>query len=372
MPDPELVLSDAVISRVAEHSALLAESKENGGFGNEQLVRILGLLIKTGRRINEITMLDFDPIVAIPFPDPNGHVARLRYQQTKIITDDHTILVDHEVVDLVRLQQDYARAFMARAGKPDVEPKYLFLAELNNRNGDRPLSKATIDRMFRAFSRKIDLRDEQGKPVNIAKTHSFRHTRATNLLNAGTPIHVAMRYMGHKSPAMFMHYAQTLSTVAEHEFLRYKKVTADGRDYDRDPAEMFEALALDQRTDRVLPNGYCTLPPRQACDKGNACLSCTKFVTDATFTDALQRQRIETQQLIQKRQEAHAARFGEAMTTDNIWLRGRNEEVAALDAILVSIAGVRSTDGSIVPLRGAGAPQRRTAPTKSTESKDAT
>ena len=372
MPDPELVLSDAVISRVAEHSALLAEPKENGGFGNEQLVRILGLLIKTGRRINEITMLDFDPIVAIPFPDPNGHVARLRYQQTKIITDDHTILVDHEVVDLVRLQQDYARAFMARAGKPDVEPKYLFLAELNNRNGDRPLSKATIDRMFRAFSRKIDLRDEQGKPVNIAKTHSFRHTRATNLLNAGTPIHVAMRYMGHKSPAMFMHYAQTLSTVAEHEFLRYKKVTADGRDYDRDPAEMFEALALDQRTDRVLPNGYCTLPPRQACDKGNACLSCTKFVTDATFTDALQRQRIETQQLIQKRQEAHAARFGEAMTTDNIWLRGRNEEVAALDAILVSIAGVRSTDGSIVPLRGAGAPQRRTAPTKSTESKDAT
>ncbi len=60
------------------------------------------------------------------------------------------------------------------------------------------------------------------------------------------------------------------------------------------------------------------------------------------------------------------------MTTDNIWLRGRNEEVAALDAILVSIAGVRSTDGSIVPLRGAGAPQRRTAPTKSTESKDTT
>ncbi|MGO8852011.1 tyrosine-type recombinase/integrase [Mycobacterium sp.] len=372
MPDPELVLSDAVISRVAEHSALLAEPREDGGFGNEQLVRILALLIKTGRRINEITMLDFDPIVAIAFPDPNGHVARLRYQQTKIVTDDHTILVDQEVVDVVRSQQDYARAFMARARKPDVDPKYLFLAELNNRNGDRPLSTATVDRTFRAFSRKIDLRDEQGKPVNIARTHTFRHTRATNLLNAGTPIHVAMRYMGHKSPVMFMHYAQTLSTVAEHEFLRYKKVTADGRDYDRDPGEMFEALALNQRTDRVLPNGYCTLPPRQACDKGNACLSCTKFVTDATFTDALQRQRIDTEQLIQKRQEAHSARFGDAMADDNIWLRGRNEEIGALDAILVSIGGVRSTDGSIVPLRGAGAPQRRTTPTTSTKQKDAT
>ena len=66
-----------------------------------------------------------------------------------------------------------------------------------------------------------------------------------------------------------------------------------------------------------------------------------------------------------------AARFGEAMTPDNIWLRGCNEEVTALNAILVSVAGVRSTDDSIVPLRGAGAPQRRAIPTTSTKSKDA-
>jgi integrase len=361
-PPPEMVLSDAVITRIAENSGLLAQPKSEGGFGQEQLVRILGLLIKTGRRISEITMLDFDPLVAIPFPDPNGHVARLRYQQLKIVTDDQTILVDQEVVDIVRRQQNYARQFMAQQGRADIEPKYLFLADNHNRNGDRPypLSKAHL--RFAAFSERIDLRDEQGNRVNIARTHSFRHTRATNLLNAGTPIHVAMRYMGHKTPAMFMHYAQTLATVAEHEFLRYKKVTADGRDYDREPAEMFEALALDKRTDRVLPNGYCTLPPRQACDKGNACLSCRKFVTDASFTDVLQRQRTETEQLVQRRQASHTERFGEAMTDDNIWLRGRNEELAALDAILVSIAGVRNADGDIVPLRGAGAPQQRSAP----------
>jgi hypothetical protein len=170
-----------------------------------------------------------------------------------------------------------------------------------------------------------------------------------------------MRYMGQKTPGMFMHYAQTLSTVAEQEFLRYKKITADGRDYDRDPAEMFETLALDKRTDRVLPNGYCTLPPQSACDKGNACLSCRKFVTDASFTDALHRQRDETEQLVSRRQAAHTAKFGEPMTDDNIWLRGRTSELAALDAILVSIAGVRSADGDIVPLRGAGAPQHRPA-----------
>jgi hypothetical protein len=68
---------------------------------------------------------------------------------------------------------------------------------------------------------------------------------------------------------MFMHYAQTLATTAEKEFLRYKKLTADGRESERDPQEMFEALALDKRTDRVLPHGYCMLWPRKTCDKGN-------------------------------------------------------------------------------------------------------
>lgn len=359
MPPPEAVLSDAVISRIAASSELLATPKARGGLGQEQLVRVLGLLIKTGRRIREITMLDFDPLIAIPFPDPNGHVARLRYQQTKIITDDNTILVDQEVVDLIRQQQTYAREFMAEQNKAGTCPKYLFLARNSNRNGDRHYPMSQLHRQFAEFSARIDLRDEQGHPVKVSKTHTFRHTRATNLLNAGVPIHVAMRYMGHKSPAMFMHYAQTLATVSESEFLRYTKVTADGRDYPRDPAEMFEALALDKRTDRVLPNGYCTLPPRQSCDKGNACLSCSKFVTDASFTDALRRQHDETGHLVAQRQAAHQERFGEPMTSDNIWLRGRHEELAAMDGILLAIAGVRRDDGTLVPLRGAGAPQQR-------------
>ncbi|WP_051423208.1 tyrosine-type recombinase/integrase [Arthrobacter sp. MA-N2] len=358
-PPPELVLSDATISKIAQNSALLAAPTTEGGFADDQLVRILGLLIKTGRRISEIIMLDYDPLVAIPFPDPNGHVARLRYQQTKIMTDDNTILVDQEVVDLIREQQRYALEFMSEYGQSGGSPKYLFLGRNNNRHGQRHYVMSVVHRRLGEFAANLDLRDEQGNPVRISRTHTFRHTRATNLLNAGVPIHVAMRYMGHKTPTMFMHYAKTLATVAESEFLRYKKVTADGRDYGRDPGELFEALALDKRTDRILPNGYCTLPPRQSCDKGNACLSCTKFVTDASFTDDLERQRDETHSLVQQRQAAHIQRFGEAMTSNNIWLRGRQEELAALDGILLAIDGVRQEDGTFTPLRGAGAPQQR-------------
>ena len=160
-----------------------------------------------------------------------------------------------------------------------------------------------------------------------------------------------------------MHYAKTLAAISEREFLRYKKVTADGKEYERDPAEMFEALALDKRTDRILPNGYCTLPPRQACDKGNACLACTKFVTDASFNEVLSRQREETARLVQQRQAAHIQRFGESMTRDNIWLRGRTDELAALDSILLATKAVLGEDNTTVPVRGAGAPQQRLPPT---------
>ncbi|MFF4041254.1 tyrosine-type recombinase/integrase [Streptomyces sp. NPDC001816] len=357
-PPPDGVLSDAVISRIAEHSGLLAQPKDEGGFADEQLVRIVGLLIKTGRRISEITLLDFDPIVAIPFPDPDGHVARLRYQQTKIITDDSTILIDQETLDLVREQQRDARSFMVDQNRAGIAPKYLFLGKRNNRNGDHSYPPATARSRLTAFAAAIDLRDDQGHLIKISKTHTFRHTKATSLLNAGIPLHVAMRYMGHKTPAMFLHYARTLSTTAEREFLRYQKVTAGGRTYDRDLREMFEALALYQRTDRILPNGYCTLPPRQSCDKGNACLSCTKFVTDATFAGVLQQQREETASLIDRRQQAHTQRFGHPMAHDNIWLRGRSEEIAALDGILLALDCIRHCDGTTTAVRGAGAPQR--------------
>ena len=110
-------------------------------------------------------MLDFDPLLPIPFPDPDGHVARLRYQQTKIITGDATILVDQEVVDLLRAQQAFAREFMSRQARPGVEPKYLFLARNQNRNGDRPYSDATARPRLQELSRRIGLRDESGRPV---------------------------------------------------------------------------------------------------------------------------------------------------------------------------------------------------------------
>ncbi|MEV7395269.1 hypothetical protein [Streptomyces sp. NPDC091215] len=43
------------------------------------------------------------------------------------------------------------------------------------------------------------------------------------------------------------HYAKPLAVIAEGEFLRYRKVTADGRSAGLDAGDLHELLHLDQR-----------------------------------------------------------------------------------------------------------------------------
>ena len=83
-----------------------------------------------------------------------------------------------------------------------------------------------------------------------------------------------------------MHYIAARDEHAEQAFLATAKLRSDGTrihlssdDHDR--------LHLFRRADRFLPNGWCMLPPLQSCDKGNACLTCSVFVTDHTHRDVL-------------------------------------------------------------------------------------
>lgn len=160
-----------------------------------------------------------------------------------------------------------------------------------------------------------------------------------------------------------MIYAKTLASTHEAEFLRYRKLTADARELDTDPRDLYDMLQLDKRTDRILPNGWRLLPPRQLCRKGNACLTCDKFATDATFLPELTAQMARTEQLITQRREAFRARTGQDLGEDNVWLAGRRQEQDALGRIIVKLEHARLADGTTQALRGAGASARTDAVT---------
>ena len=206
----------AALSRIAGHVEILGLPRDraktvvmNGtprrirGLGDEQAMRAFLLAIATGRRINEILMMDFAPLSPVPGLDTRqaaetgGPAARLRYQQTKIAGAPQAILVGADVVAIVAEQQDFARA-LVRAGDPAAaDPPYLFLAWQANTTGARHYRANTLNGLLTQLAAALQVTDATGALVDFQRTHRMRHTKATDLLNAGVPIHVVQRYMGH-------------------------------------------------------------------------------------------------------------------------------------------------------------------------------
>ena len=213
--------------------------------------------------------------------------------------------------------------------------------------------------MLREFSNIVQITDSKGRAIGLSHTHRFRHTKLTRLAELGLPIHVLQRYAGHASPTMSMHYIAQREEHAEQAFLATAKLKADGTrvSFSR---EDHDSLHLFDRADRFLPHGWCLLPPLQTCDKGNACLTCSVFVTDQTHQSALQRQLNDTEELIARSTAASQQRHCRPMPTDNVWLAQRRAEQAALTRLLATMgdnpgravqgAGCGATPAGPVPL----------------------
>ena len=366
-PDDDVYFDDHTMAQLMRHAGVLGAPKDEGGLGDEQAMRILMLLARTGRRVSELLLLDFDPLLPITGlaaegaeNDPDAVVAKLRFRQTKIDGAPDTIFIDQEVVAIIRAQQqwahDHVRSLLRDQAAPP--PGYLFLSISRNNRGRHPYPRTTLRGRMEQLGELADIRDSQGRRAPLTNVHRFRHTRATSLINSGVPVHVVQRYLGHLSPRMTMHYSKTLRETHEREFLRHKKITADGQDLDLDPRDLFALIELDKRTDRVLPNGLCMLPPRQACNRGNACLTCDKFTTDASYLPEHEQQLAKLNQLIEQRQDAFRKRTGEEMSGSNVWLEQRLTERRALEQIITVLGQPELAEHSAQAVRGPGTSAR--------------
>lgn len=325
------------------------------GFGHPAVMRAWLIQALTGRRASEVLMMDFEPLSEVPGLDPasipdGGMTARLRYQQTKINGAPDTILVGADVEQIVREQQAWVREQWNLG--PDTTPRYLFPKTTGNRHATIPWETARYNAVLLDFSLALGLRDGDGQLLSYSRSHRLRHTKATTLLNAGAPVHVVQRYLGHLSPEMTMRYAATLASTAEREFLATVKIGRDGREIGMDRRDMLDLIQLDQRTDRILPNGYCLLPPTRSCDKGNACHGCDHFATDRSYLPEIRRQLTETEHLIEHHKSQHMARYGEPMSDNNIWLEQRLSEVRSMGLEIAALNAQPA--GATSAVRGAG------------------
>ena len=320
-----------------------------GGFGDPQAMRMILLQILTGRRSSEIRHCDFDclsPATGRAAEAAQGEqIARFRYAQSKIDIAPDTILVDSEVVAIIEEQRQWVRNRF-----PGIQPRHLFVQLSGNRSAGKPYPSGTYTFRLREFSKVVQITDSKNMPVGLSHTHRFRHTRLTRLAELGLPVHVLQRYAGHATPTMTLHYIAQREEHAEQAFLAAAKLKADGTRVMFSP-EDHDAIHLLGRADRILPNGWCLLPPLQTCGKGNACLTCAVYVTDHTHQEALQRQLADTGALIDRARGDFQARHGRPMPGDNIWLAQRQAEHDALARVLAAMdnAPDRAVQGAGCP-----------------------
>ena len=65
-----------------------------------------------------------------------------------------------------------------------------------NRNGDRPYNAGQFRHLLTELAARSGICDADGRVIDLQRTHTFRHTAATSLLNAGVPLHVVQRWLG--------------------------------------------------------------------------------------------------------------------------------------------------------------------------------
>jgi hypothetical protein len=326
------------------------------GLDDPQAMRMILLQILTGRRASEIRTCGFDCLSAAPSTTAGGDdhsLARFRYAQSKIDVAPDTILVDHEVTEVIAEQQRWIEDHHPEGGR-----RFLFAQRMGNRRGDKPYPAGTYNWVLRSLSDLVQITDTKGKIVRLSHTHRFRHTRLTRLAELGLPVHVLQRYAGHATPTMTMHYIAARDEHAEQAFLATAKLRSDGTRIQLS-SDDHDSLHLFRRADRFLPNGWCMLPPLQSCDKGNACLTCSVFVTDHTHRHVLQRQLRETTDLIDRATTEFEQRHGRPMPNDNVWLTARRAEHTALTGLIDTLDATPSdaTHGAAQPCsKPAGGP----------------
>ena len=78
--EPHQIIDGTAMTKIMGQAGLLGVPAADGGFGDEQAMRLLMLQARLGRRINELCMLDHDPLTMLDCPSADPGPGRVRGQ----------------------------------------------------------------------------------------------------------------------------------------------------------------------------------------------------------------------------------------------------------------------------------------------------
>ncbi|MCA1677556.1 MAG: site-specific integrase [Actinobacteria bacterium] len=261
----------------------------------EQHRTVVLVLAFTGLRVSSVVTLARGALEV----GSDGH-PYLRYLNVKL-SREAMIPIGPALADQLRRQEDYLSATYG-SGTDFLLPSPPKERQSGGLGGAHHLSLSGVRGILRAYVRKADIRDRDGRLASWVHPHLFRHHLGTSMVNDGVPLPVIQKLLDHDSITMTARYAQLHEETLRREISRWhERVNVRGERIAL-PTEgaLGQAAWMKERIARArqaLPNGYCGLPLVQSCPHPNACLSCDNFLTDPSFRAVHEQQLGETKKL---------------------------------------------------------------------------
>jgi integrase len=137
-------------------------------------------------------------------------VVNMRWESVDLQSKCISFRVGKTKQRLLLPMHDALHDFLLDLAAPDTDKAFLFPSLTGKGTGGKSgLSMAFARIMERAKVRGEVVREragEKGRSVNSLSFHSFRHTLTSIMANAGIPVEVRQKFIGHASAEMNQHY----------------------------------------------------------------------------------------------------------------------------------------------------------------------
>ena len=286
----------------------------------EEMQPLYVLLRETGWRGTDVLDLRYDNCLDYVWDKEEGkYVPYLCGEITKTGIPLLKIPIREDVAEMIEGLKKEAAAKSTERNNPE---RYLFNTYEGIHTG-LPYSKPAFARAVQDMIDRKGILNADGKPYHF-KTHSLRHTRASEYAEQGMPIGVIQRMLGHCSLQMSLHYAKVSDNVLykkwkETEALGILHLAANppGKEVTTVPAETVSYEHVRKGLDAVrVPFGVCFKPSKLPCKTQlKHCLECASFCStrenEAEYREEIRRvgaqialgKRLGRQEWVDKNQE---------------------------------------------------------------------
>lgn len=248
----------------------------------EEMQPLYVLLRETGWRGTDVLNLRYDNCLDyVWYKEEEKYVPYLCGEITKTGIPLLKIPIREDVAEMIEGLKNEATAKSTERNNPD---RYLFNT-YEGINTGLPYSKMAFVKAVQDMINRQEILGADGKPYHF-KTHSLRHTRASEYAEQGMPIGVIQRMLGHCSLQMSLHYAKVSDNVLykkwkETEALGILHLTAapPGKELTAVPARKVSYEHVRKGLDAVrVPFGVCFKPSKLPCKTQlKHCLECASF-----------------------------------------------------------------------------------------------